>query len=511
MERPTYGMPVRIPAADPEGNDPSGRQVQPNAVESGTRLADRYRLEERIEAEDGFATWHAIDEKLSRPVGVHIMPRDHPRAGAVVAAARAAAMIGDTRFLQVLDAAEENGFIYIVKEWLPTAASLARLLDDGPLAPAEAAHLVREVAEALGTAHDAGLSHLCIGPGDVLRTDTGQVKVIGLRIAAALHGLESDDPVTVDTRALGALLYAALTARWPYGAAAGLPGAPYQDSGVCSPRQVRAGVPAVLDDITMLSLGVSTEAGERPFSSPAEVVSALDTIPRRPRPEMPDHSTVAPSAPLIIDEPPSPWPSRAARGAFVGVGALILGGLALLGWQMGMTLFDGSEGRSPAAAGAHGRGAQTQDKPFTLASAQDFDPYASPASEHPEDAPLAVDGDPGTAWETMTYYSPALGGLKPGVGLVVDLGQARKVGEAQLQFTGPGTDFQLRAAGPGVSSMPGSPDEYRLVREVSGAGQQVSMRFGDPVQTRYLLVWLTELPSAGDGYRIGISEVSASS
>ncbi|MGH3326383.1 MAG: serine/threonine protein kinase [Streptomycetales bacterium] len=485
--------------------------MQPNAVESGTRLADRYRLEERVEAEDGFATWHAIDEKLSRPVGVHIMPRDHPRAGAVVAAARAAAMIGDTRFLQVLDAAEENGFIYIVKEWLPTAASLARLLDDGPLPPSEAAHLVREVAEAFVTAHDAGLSHLCIGPRDVLRTDTGQVKVIGLRIAAALHGLESDDPVTVDTRALGALLYAGLTARWPFGPTTGLPGAPYQESSVCSPRQVRAGVPAVLDDITMLALGVPTEAGEQPFTSPAEVVGALDTIPRRPRREMPEQSTIAPPAPLIIDEPASPWPSRAARGAFVGVGALILGGLALLGWQLGMALFDGSDAQNRgAASGSQGRGSQAQGGPFTPAGVEDFDPYASPASEHPEDAPLAVDGDAGTAWETMTYYSPALGDLKPGVGLVVDLGQARKVGEARLQFTAPGTDFQLRAAGPAASAMPGVPEDYRLVREVSGAGQQVSMRFGDPVRTRYLLVWMTELPPADDGYRIGISEISAS-
>ena len=41
--------------------------------EVGHRLADRYRLVECIEKADGYSTWHASDEKLARPVGIHIL------------------------------------------------------------------------------------------------------------------------------------------------------------------------------------------------------------------------------------------------------------------------------------------------------------------------------------------------------------------------------------------------------------------------------------------------------
>ena len=63
--------------------------------------------------------------------------------------------------------------------------------------------------------------------------------------------------------------------------------------------------------------------------------------------------------------------------------------------------------------------------PLTGLTATDFDPQGDPPEENPELAPLAVDGDPATSWRTATYlqnFGP--GGLKTGVGLVLDLGGA---------------------------------------------------------------------------------------
>ena len=61
-------------------------------------------------------------------------------------------------------------------------------------------------------------------------------------------------------------------------------------------------------------------------------------------------------------------------------------------------------------------------------TATDFDPQGDPPEENPELAALAVDGDPDTAWHTQTYdqnFGP--GGLKTGVGLILDLGATHDV------------------------------------------------------------------------------------
>lgn len=59
--------------------------------EPGTRLGGRYRLEDRIAADDGWAAWKAIDEILARAVTVFTFAPGFPRITEVVTAARAAA------------------------------------------------------------------------------------------------------------------------------------------------------------------------------------------------------------------------------------------------------------------------------------------------------------------------------------------------------------------------------------------------------------------------------------
>ncbi len=183
---------------------------------SGHKLARRYQLAECVTRVDGFSSWRAVDEKLRRAVGIHILPADHPRARSVLAAARSAALLGDPRFVQVLDAVEEGDLVYVIHEWLPDAASLGDLLAVGPLDPHEAQHMVSQVSQAMAAAHREGLSHLKLDPGAVLRTVSGQYRIRGLAVTAALRGLTADRPARQDTEAVGALLYASLTQRWPY-------------------------------------------------------------------------------------------------------------------------------------------------------------------------------------------------------------------------------------------------------------------------------------------------------
>ena len=67
----------------------------------------------------------------------------------------------------------------------------------------------------------------------------------------------------------------------------------------------------------------------------------------------------------------------------------------------------------------------------------DFDPFGDPPEENADQAPLAVDGKPDTAWTTSTYqqnFGPT--GLKDGVGLLLDLGKPQEVGSVDVTLVG---------------------------------------------------------------------------
>lgn len=147
---------------------------------------------------------------------------------------------------------------------------------------------------------------------------------------------------------------------------------------------------------------------------------------------------------------------------------------------------------------------QVSLQPVQIASVTDFDPL-SDNEENPELADLAVDGDPATAWRTLTYFDP-LEQQKGGVGLLLDLGQAVDVAEVRLRLGGRPTAVELLAA-PGAGAAPGDVESLEKVAAAPRAGQRVTLTPEQPVNTRYLVVWLTSLPPVPDGYVGRIAEV----
>ena len=245
--------------------------------EPGTRLGGRYRLEDRISASGGWAAWMAIDETLARPVTVLTFAPGFPRIREVVTAARAASRLTDARLAQVFDVEDDWDHAYIVMEWV-AGDSLDDLLTDGPLDPAHGAEIVAEGAEALAVAHAAGLAHLCLTTDSLRWTPGGGVKVLGLGIDAALSGATADDPALADTRGLGMLLYAALTCHWPGPDSPTLPPAPMADGRPRSPRQVCAGVPASIDEVTCQALFQRERRNGPPLTTPALLADALAEV-----------------------------------------------------------------------------------------------------------------------------------------------------------------------------------------------------------------------------------------
>jgi len=241
------------PAGDSEDFDGARFDDQ---VHVGARLAGRYRLERKLRNyPDGDQAppqaWVGFDEVLNREVGIDLVASGHPRASAVEAAARNAATVPDVRFVQVLDVADENGLVYVVTEWVADAADLTHRLAAGPLSVAVSTRIVRELAQAMTEAHSWDMPHGALDPDKVLVTSTNQVKILGLCLETAMAGEDTGSKTPLDdVKAIGAIWYAALTARWPGEESAfGLPAAPRAHDKPFTPAQIRAAIPKAVDQL----------------------------------------------------------------------------------------------------------------------------------------------------------------------------------------------------------------------------------------------------------------------
>ncbi|MER5612624.1 serine/threonine protein kinase [Streptomyces sp. NPDC002215] len=506
-------------------------------LHSGHKLARRYRLEECVTRLDGFSSWRAVDEKLRRAVGVHLLPADHPRARSVLAAARSSALLGDPRFVQVLDAVEEDDLVYVVHEWLPDATELTSLLASGPMDAHDAYQLVSQVSQAMAAAHREGLAHLRLTPGAVLRSSTGQYRIRGLAVNAALRGITADGPQRADTEAIGALLYAALTQRWPYESDAyGLAGLP-KGVGLIAPDQVRAGVHRGLSELAMRALandGATASRQEQPCTTPDELAKAIAAMPRIRPPEPaftapPEYQRTTyqqgsygrpPARPVAaqpkIVAPPAPLQSRTGRALKWAVSALLIAALGLGSWQLAETLIDHNKSSDPGDSTQtdpenSDKKPQPATEPLRIAGATEFMPSGSGIQT--DQVPNSVDGDAGTSWVTPRYRGFANFGNYPnrrdGSGIVVDLGSVQDVAGISAKMYRTGQKAEVLAADPSASAPSSLADFPQHLTQLATVGSDLKETFSKPVRTRYILIRLTELPSDGTGgYRGGISEIS---
>lgn len=499
--------------------------VNPPELHSGHKLARRYRLEECVTRLDGFSSWRAVDEKLRRAVGVHVLPADHPRARPVLAAARSAALLGDPRFVQVLDAVEENDLVYVVHEWLPDATELTTVLASGPLEPHDAYQLVSQVSQAMAAAHREGLAHLRLNPGSVLRTESGQYRIRGLAVLAALRGISSDHPQRTDTESIGALLYAALTQRWPYDKDAhGLSGLP-KGVGLIAPDQVRAGVHRGLSELAMRALvndGATASRQDQPCTTPEELSKAVAAMPRIRPPEPaftpspayqrtnyqqgygqpPAHG--GPSRPSVAPmPPPAPLQGRTGKALKWTVSALLIAALGLGSWQLADTLLNEKDKPDPGKSTSQkddDKPGQVASKPISIQDAAEFAPDGNP--QNADQVKLTHDGDASTFWRTRGFVDgPPLAPYKKGVGIVYDLGseQSLKGASIGLHYGGSYTEVSLYATdslNPTSASAEDPVSSFKKLATEKTPSKTADLKVKSTAKARYVLVWLTALPSS---------------
>ncbi|MGI8524390.1 MAG: protein kinase family protein [Nocardioides sp.] len=220
----------------------------PYSTRPGDVLAGRYRLSDLLDESEGARFWRATDGILQRDVALHIVAADDPRTPLLREAARTSATVLDRRMLRVLDVDETDGLCFVVNEWGTGTSFDILLANSGPQSSRRAAWLVAEVAEVVAVAHEAGVAHGRLVPENVLIDTHGAVRLIGLAVDAALHGLPAGRR-SADRVDLAGLLYAALTGKWAGVSRSAVPPAPAEHQRVLRPRQVRAGIPRPLDSL----------------------------------------------------------------------------------------------------------------------------------------------------------------------------------------------------------------------------------------------------------------------
>ncbi len=502
--------------------------------EPGTRLAGRYRLVDQVSAGVGWTYWKATDETLARSVTVLTFAAGFPRMAETVTAARAASRLGDPRFSQVFDVEDADELAYVVLEWV-VGESLLDMLSEGPLDPPRAAALMAEAARAIANAHNGGLAHLRLDPACLHWTPGGGVKIAGLGIDAALAGpgptsltaaeAGADDPELTDTRDLARLLYAALTGYWPgdQGSAGSaprlLPRAPENDGSPCTPRQVSAGVPAGIDDVTCRALFQRPNRHGPALSTAAMFADALTSAaPPVPWP--------APAPPSLTETrydyqpdgsarryPPDAYPpgtaprtmtggrkpaakrSAAARAVISAVIVLVLAAVGVAAWSFR------SPHRSSAAppttrpsSSSPSAAAAVLLKPV---SATSFNPLGTPpgSNEDSGEAANAIDGNASTFWHTSYYVgNPVFGGLKKGTGLLLDMGRAVRLSQVAVQFGTTCCDHVQIEIGNDGNPVASALSTFTVLQSSATARGNTTFNVTSNATGRYVLIWLTYLP-----------------
>ncbi|MDT7546235.1 MAG: eukaryotic-like serine/threonine-protein kinase [Actinomycetota bacterium] len=363
-------------------------------------VAGRYRLLDRLGSGGMGTVWRASDTVLDRDVAVKEVTFPHGVSEEerevlrerTRREARAAARLDHPSAVTVYDVAEENGTPYLVME-LVDARTLAEVIrTDGPLPPKQTAEIGLAVLGALEAAHEQGIVHRDVKPGNVLLRADGRVVLTDFGIATftgdasiTSTGLLLGSPSYMaperakgeqpgppsDLWSLGATLFTAVEGRAPYDRGEPLPTLTAVVAGEHEPYVAAGPLAPVLDGLLECDPALRLDAAgaraalERVLSADATTVDA--PMPH-PAPESASRRSERTTAVNVGDLREEVLHDRQQRSR--SRVPLILGALAAL-LVAGLTVLltgalTGGNGNGPTTAGSS-PGAAT--KPTSAAAA----------------------------------------------------------------------------------------------------------------------------------------------
>lgn len=150
-------------------------------------------------------------------------------------------------------------------------------------------------------------------------------------------------------------------------------------------------------------------------------------------------------------------------------------------------------------------GGRIEGTPLAVTGIEDFDPLGD-GREGRATVGKVADGNPQTFWSTERYQAgPNFSGLKPGVGLVFDLGTSVEVGKAQLLFPAAGCSFEIRYTDDRAAPV----EQWKVAASVQKSPPSAPIIF-PAAPGRWWLLWITALttdvPGAGRAYACAVAE-----
>ena len=149
---------------------------------------DRYIVNQMIGTGGMADVYLGLDTRLDRQVAIKVLRRDLAKDPAFVARFRkealAAGGLNHPGIVAVYDSGEENDSPYIVME-LVSGQTLRQLMLAGPILLSRSLEIIKGILLALGYSHAKGIVHRDIKPGNIMITDSGDIKVMDFGIARA--------------------------------------------------------------------------------------------------------------------------------------------------------------------------------------------------------------------------------------------------------------------------------------------------------------------------------------
>jgi serine/threonine-protein kinase len=257
---------------------------------TGVALGDRYRLVKQIAVGGMGEVWEGYDESLARPVAIKVLRAEYAGDRGFLerfrTEARNSAALSHPNIAQLFDYGEQDGSGYLVME-LVVGEPLSDLLEREPvLPPVRLLPVLAQTARALHAAHEAGVVHRDVKPGNILLGRGGRVKITDFGVSLA----QNQATMTATGMVMGTAQY-------------------------LSPEQAVGHAATPLSDLYSLGV-VAYEAlvGHRPFTGPTAVDIAVAHVnsPVPPLPAAVD-KRVAALVMRLLSKDPSKRPATGAE------------------------------------------------------------------------------------------------------------------------------------------------------------------------------------------------------
>ncbi|MBN2024432.1 MAG: protein kinase [Pirellulales bacterium] len=206
MLRPADGRP------DDDGQEPDAQWLARKLVEVG--YLNPWQAKQLLEGRTRFTlgpyrivdwlgrggmghVFRAEHGVLRRSVAIKVLPRERSTPEAIdnfTREIRAQAALNHENLVRAFDAGHDGNVYYLVSEYVPGTDLRKLVRRAGPLSMETSASIISQVAQGLAHAHEQGLVHRDVKPGNVLVTPDGRAKLSDLGLAGPLTGDVQSDP-----------------------------------------------------------------------------------------------------------------------------------------------------------------------------------------------------------------------------------------------------------------------------------------------------------------------------